>query len=163
MIWGVDPGKTGHIAGYQGGEFKRFFCHKTEWELEALVKQIKFLHNENDIWWIEKIRIFGKGTGHVEQLLRHHERILAAFYMAGVPYKEVTPTEWQSRLQLKSMGKEKDSAKKQRYQRFAQSRARNSSITQVQADAFCICIYGIAIWHEQQTMRQSGRLTSTGS
>lgn len=151
-IIGIDPGANGGIAVWTQNHVSVVRMPRDMSELRRLVQY--YQDNYNVIVFIEKINIrhddlmtdggranMGK-IFRIQQMVRNHEALKATIAVCDIPYCEVHPLTWQSRLHLRGFKDEAKSDRKRRYKVEAQKYFPQVNVTMWNCDALHIMRFG---------------------
>lgn len=148
MIVGIDPGRKGGVAVFDGGTVN---AAKMPDDVLALGRM---LEGKGAVVFIEKLNVrpddmnFGKAV-RVQRMLDEYERLKAGLEEHGVPYIMVHPLKWQSYLGVRIKGQEKEE-RKRHFRDVAAKAFPNTKVTLWNADALLILLFGMRILQEDK-------------
>lgn len=144
-IIGIDPGSNGGLAVEADGHISVCKMPKNITQLGEFLKHYRDNYH-NVIVFIEKLAIRhddlqGGKVFRIKKLIANHEQLKLIVALHSLPYAEVHPLTWQSRLGLRQVGEEK-SARKKRYKDVASGLYPSVNTTMWNCDALLIMRYG---------------------
>ena len=150
-IIGIDPGANGGVAVYTDNHISVVRMPKDLNDLRRLLEYYR--ENYNPIVFVEKINVrpddirlpdgspnMGK-IFRIQALIRNHEGLKAMIGVTNIPYALVHPLTWQSRLNLRKAGEQKNE-RKRRYKDVATSMFPSAKVTMWNCDALLIMQFG---------------------
>lgn len=141
FIIGIDPGANGGIATSDGSSVRVAKMPRDTAELMRILEYAKETY-AHPIVFIEKLNIrrddlSGGKVFRIERLIANQANLKMLVHVAGLPYAEIHPLTWQSRLKLRMKGEESP-ARKRRYKDVAQSLYPQCKVTMANCDALLI-------------------------
>ena len=150
-VIGIDPGAAGGMAALVDGCVSVCKMPRNPSDISTFLQYYK--ENFNPVVFIEKLAIrrddlTGGKVFRIKKMIANYEQFKAVISLSGLPYCEIHPLTWQSRLNLRQAGEEKPHRKK-RYKDVAQLAYPSVTATMWNCDALLIMRCG-------DTMLRSG-------
>lgn len=161
-IIAIDPGKGGGIATFINNEIKAYSMPEKIKEVFLLISHIKE-KEPGTILFIEKVQTFqddskegGKNFG-INKMLHNYAQLIAVAEIVDIPFIEVYPRSWQSKLQLKierpkgiNNGQFK-TLRKRKYKSYAQQCFPELKVNLKTSD--CLCLIQFALLKYSNEMK----------
>lgn len=165
-VIGVDPGNNGGIAIFIPGqlakavkmpkditELRDFFAYYKE-NYKPIVFLEKLSVRPDDVVVKDDRAAMGK-MYRIQKLMANYEHLKAIIETTGIPYVQVHPLSWQTKLKLRVRGQhEEKAARKRRYAELAGKLYPEVKVTMWNADALLIMHFGrYALVNEPQWVK----------
>ena len=144
-IIAIDPGYSGSIVKYRNGITETINMPREIHELNRYFAYIRSISIQ-PICFIEKVQLFDSDNNKGKQfriqiMLQQYEQLKSILVVNNIPFVEVAPITWQSKLHLRIKGEDKDD-RKRRYRDISQIQNPGLKVTLKSGDALQILRFG---------------------
>ena len=148
IIIGIDPGKTGAIAIYNGpGDIEIYTMPDTEQDMNEFFRDLKYrstMENIPMMAYIEKVNPFpGQGVVSVWTFARSYDVVRMAMKCNNIAFDTVPPKQWQKKIGLVYPKGTKSPQKKKLGRAKAQEHFPDMKFKLAEADSLLIMRYGV--------------------
>ncbi len=145
LIISIDPGLSGAISTYRNKITESINMPRSIQELNDFFKDL-MLKWKHPICFLEKVQLFDTDNNlgkqfRIQKMLQQFRDLENALILNKIPYIEIHPAKWQTKLNLKIKGEEKPQRKK-RYKELAQKFHPELKSTLKNCDSLLILRFG---------------------